>query len=179
MENKIQNQLKTISLTLPENVNCYQSQSLLLFQGIKGVSSISIDKTVTLTQENQQIFLTAKYKYKNHQNTAKRLIQNALIDVQFGNFLVLRLQGSSYGATVENNLLILNIGFSHPVYYNIPPTVRIKSSATTICIYGTNKAEVSRVANEISSIRPPDVYKGKGIVYFNQTLRILTPKTKK
>lgn len=179
MEKQINNQLKIISIDIPEKVNWYQYNTLVLFEGVKGVSSFNLDSNVQLNEQNNKLLIIANKNKKNHHHTALALIKNALNDVQYGNFLLLRLEGSSYRAAVDNNKLILNIGYSHEVIYNIPPTVRINSSGTTICIYGTNKAEVSRVANEIYSIRVPDLYKGKGIRYFNKKIRILTPKVKK
>ncbi len=84
------------------------------------------------------------------------------------------LIGIGYKASIENNLLLLNVGFSHIIKYIIPNDIEIIcSSNTEIIIRGFDKQLVGQVAARIRSYKPPENYrKGKGIRYFNEVIRI-------
>ena len=74
--------------------------------------------------------------------------------------------GVGYKAEVKNNLLNLNIGYSHPIIFNIPESISINIEKNTLLkITGNDKDLVGQVAAKIRSYRKPEPYKGKGIKY--------------
>ena len=81
----------------------------------------------------------------------------------------LTLVGVGYTAEKKDNFLLVNAGYSHPIYFEIPEGINIEvPSATTIDIKGINKQNVGDVAAKIRQIRKPEPYKGKGIQYDNE-----------
>ena len=84
----------------------------------------------------------------------------------------LEMVGTGYRAAVENNVLTINIGFSHPVILKAPEGITFECPAQTkITIKGANKQQVGNLAADIRAIRPPEPYLGKGIKYENEHIR--------
>lgn len=79
---------------------------------------------------------------------------------------VLELKGLGYRARLEERKLILELGFSNPIEYELPGDIQAEvKDQTEILIYGANKQLVGQVAADIRSKRPPEPYKGKGVRY--------------
>ena len=90
----------------------------------------------------------------------------------------LQMNGVGYTAELKNNLLLVNAGYSHPVYLEIPEGINIEvPNATTILIKGFDKQNVGDVAAKIRQIRKPEPYKGKGIKYSDERIRRKAGKT--
>jgi len=80
--------------------------------------------------------------------------------------------GAVYGADIQGNNLVLNIGFSHPVVFEPEPNLEIEVPSTTrIVVKGIDKHEVGNYAAVVRRIYPPEPYKGKGIRYENEKVR--------
>lgn len=118
--------------------------------------------------------------YKNNENQiaqqlhglSRTIINNMVIGVSQGFSKKLKIQGIGYRAQIDKNNLILNIGYSHPVFIELPPGINIKvDNQTNIEVNGINKESVGQVAAKIRSIRPPEPYKGKGIRYEHEIIR--------
>lgn len=110
----------------------------------------------------------------------RALIQNMVVGVTKGYERRLEIQGVGYRAQVSGKRLQLFVGYNTkvPEIYDIPDGVKIElPSQTEIVINGVNKQLVGQVAASIRSIRPPDVYKGKGIRYKDEQVRKLPGKT--
>jgi large subunit ribosomal protein L6 len=92
----------------------------------------------------------------------------------------LQFEGVGYRAKVEENYLILNVGYSKPVEVLIPKQVSVNvENPTKICVSGLQKDIVGSFASKISSIRPPEPYKGKGIILEGTVIRRKAGKTGK
>ena len=90
----------------------------------------------------------------------------------------LNMNGVGYTAELKNDFLLVNAGYSHPVYLEIPTEVKIEvPNPTTIIISGVSKQNVGDVAAKIRSIRKPEPYKGKGIKYSDEIIRRKAGKT--
>ena len=82
------------------------------------------------------------------------------------------------GSSCSISFLILNLGFSHPIYFEKPDTIEFETpNNTTIIIKGTDKQEVGEVSAKIRSLRKPEPYKGKGIKYSDEHVRRKAGKT--
>jgi large subunit ribosomal protein L6 len=71
--------------------------------------------------------------------------------------------------------LVFKIGFSHPIIYNVPEDIKIKISTQKtllMIIFGSNFQRITQVAAEIKALKPVEPYKGKGIRYFNEIIKI-------
>ena len=79
--------------------------------------------------------------------------------------------GVGYRAQAQGNKLTLNVGYSHPVLFDVPQGLTVKVEANTnLTITGFDKQSVGLFASQIRSVRPPEPYKGKGIRYKDETV---------
>jgi large subunit ribosomal protein L6 len=96
----------------------------------------------------------------------RTLINNMLIGVSEQFLITLILQGVGYRASVQGKSLVLNLGFSHPVNIDIPDGITVEVvKNTTINIKACDKEQLGLFAARVRSWRPPEPYKGKGILY--------------
>ncbi|HEY3319967.1 MAG TPA: 50S ribosomal protein L6 [Planctomycetota bacterium] len=110
----------------------------------------------------------------------RALIANIMLGVTKGYSKSLEIQGVGYRALVQGNKLQLYVGYNNkvPEIYMIPDGVKVTlASPTAIDITGHDKQLVGQVAASLRAIRPPDVYKGKGIRYKGEVVRKLPGKT--
>ena len=102
--------------------------------------------------------------------TYRALFSNIIIGLDKGYSKSLEINGVGYRAAVQGNVLNLQLGFSHPIDYNIPEGLEIKVEKNIITITGTDKQSVGQSAAEIRSFRPPEPYKGKGVKYTDEVI---------
>ena len=96
----------------------------------------------------------------------RALIQNMIIGVNTKFSKILVAEGVGYKFQLDKQRLILNMGYTHPIEFIIPSDLEIKAeSPTKIIISGIDKEKVGFLAAKIREIRPPEPYKGKGIMY--------------
>ena len=105
--------------------------------------------------------------------TARALINNMVTGVSSGFQRVLSIEGVGYRAEVQAQNLVLNLGFSHPVTVEPPTGVKFSVDKTgrIVTIDGNDKEVVGEVAAKIRRIRPPEPYKGKGVLYAGERIR--------
>ena len=100
--------------------------------------------------------------------TYRALFNNIIIGLDKGYTKSLEINGVGYRAAVEGKKLVLQLGFSHPINYDIPEGLEMKVEKNVITINGTDKQVVGQAAAEIRSFRPPEPYKGKGVKYTDE-----------
>jgi large subunit ribosomal protein L6 len=90
----------------------------------------------------------------------------------------LEIQGVGYKADVMGNKLVLNLGYSHPIDHLIPQGISIAvDRGVRLTVTGIDKEQVGQVAAEIRGYRPPDSYKGKGVRYEGEIVRLKAGKS--
>ena len=110
----------------------------------------------------------------------RTLVWNMIEGVSKGYEKQLELVGVGYRAARQGDALVLNVGYSHPVRYPVPAGITIDvPEPTRINIKGANKEQVGQVAAEVRKVRPPEPYKGKGIMYRGERIRRKAGKTGK
>ena len=97
--------------------------------------------------------------------------------VSYGFSKELELIGVGYQASVQGNRLKLQLGFSHDIFFDVPPSINISAERTSIKVEGIDKQLVGIVAAKIRSFRPPEPYKGKGVRYKGEHVRSKQGKT--
>lgn len=106
-----------------------------------------------------------KDEYKKFWGLYRSLLNNAVYGVSIGFTAKIKINGIGYKAILDKNFLILSLGFSHQIFIKIPEDLTISIQDTTnFLIKGINKQSVTTMANRIRSLRPPEPYKGKGII---------------
>lgn len=119
-------------------------------------------------------------KIKALHGLARAELNNMITGVTKGYERTLEVTGVGYKAQVQGQSLSLNVGYTHPVVYVLPQGIEAKvEKSTVIIIRGIDKRKVGQVAADIRSIKPPDVYKQKGIRYAGEVLRKKEGKTGK
>lgn len=103
---------------------------------------------------------------------SRALIQNAVKGVTEGWSKVLLLNGVGYKAAVAGKTLNLNLGYSHPIKYEIPEGIEVKVEKNTkVVVNGADRELVGRTAQKIRNFRPPEPYLGKGVKYEGEVIR--------
>jgi large subunit ribosomal protein L6 len=106
------------------------------------------------------------------QGTVRSHIVNMIKGVTEGWSKKLELVGTGYRAEIKDNNLVLTVGFSHPVIINAEEGIKFGIEKNTITVEGMDKQLVGEVAANIKAVRKPDPYKGKGIRYFGEVLKL-------
>ena len=121
-------------------------------------------KTVlTLVRSSEEKTVKAKH------GLYRALIANMVEGVTKGYSKTLIVNGVGYKCAVQGNKLVLNIGFSHPINFDIPADVKITCvSATEVKVEGCDKTKVGQVAADIKALKPIEPYHGYGIKYSDQ-----------
>jgi len=102
------------------------------------------------------------------------MINKMILGVLKGFSAKLNIIGVGYKAFLENQALVLKLGYSHNVIYQIPKDVTIKilnQKLLTVVVFGIDLQRVNQVAAEIRALKVAEPYKGKGIKYFNEIVR--------
>jgi len=102
--------------------------------------------------------------------TYRALLANIMEGLDKGFKKSLEINGVGYRAAINGKVLELQLGFSHPVTYDIPEGIEMSVEKNIINISGTDKQVVGQVAAEIRSFRPPEPYKGKGVKYTDEVI---------
>jgi large subunit ribosomal protein L6 len=163
---------------LESGVELKQQGSEVLVKGPKGQLAVQLTNGFTVVVEEGFAFVKppsaelTKGKDKALYGLYGSLIQNAITGVAKGFTKKLNLVGVGYKSQVQGNKLVMALGYSHPIEYIIPAELSVKClDQTTIEITGISKQLVGQFCAEVISARPPEPYKGKGILYEGQKIR--------
>ena len=111
--------------------------------------------------------------------TMRALVANMVRGVTQGFEKRLTLVGVGYRAQASGDKVNLSLGFSHPVVHVMPKGVKVETpQQTEIVVKGIDKQQVGQVAAEIRAYRPPEPYKGKGVRYVDEQVKLKETKKK-
>ncbi|MCB0323483.1 MAG: 50S ribosomal protein L6 [Bdellovibrionales bacterium] len=165
-------------VSLPSGVKAEIAGQLLKVQGPKGSLERSIRPEIAV--ELQDGTLVFKRKDESKQTRAfhgmeRALVRNMVVGVSEGFSKELALIGVGYRAEEKGANLVLHLGYSHPIEFQVPKGVKgilVKEQRDTfIRIEGIDRQLVGQVAAQIRSLRPPEPYKGKGVRYRDEEVR--------
>jgi len=167
-------------IAVPGNVKVRVADGVFHAEGPKGkvaqtlphgIGVESNDNQLTVTRANDERDTRAKH------GLVRALLANAVLGAAQGFTKTLDIVGVGYRAEVKGKELNLALGYSHPVVYAIPPGIDIAVEKNTrITVTGANRQQVGQVAAEIRGLRSPDPYKGKGIRYSDEQLKLKVGK---
>lgn len=161
-------------IVLPPDAEVGLQAQLFKVTGAKGSLEHPIPKLVEVSWQDNTLTVAPRNQSAQADalaGTTRAIIYNLVHGVTKGFEKKLILVGVGYRAQVQDHTLNLNLGFSHPLNFNIPSGITIESpSQTEILIKGIDKQQVGQVAAKIRSFRPPEPYKGKGIKYSNEVI---------
>jgi len=172
-------------ILLPDGVSVEIKGNQVNVKGPKGELSELIDPDLTVKQENGSLIVERPTEQKRHKaihGLFRSLIYNMVEGVNKGFKKDLELIGVGYRASVQNNVLELNVGYSHNIFMAIPPELTINAETAKgrnpkVTVEGIDKQLVGQVAAKIKSLRAVEPYKGKGIRYVGEYVRRKAGKT--
>lgn len=152
------------------------------FQGQKGELKLALPKAIRLEiKDNQAVFV-------NKQPTKKTKAMHGLVRMLFANAVygvknlwtkTLEIHGVGFRVKQEGQNLVFQIGYSHPVIFTVPQLLTATVKGNKIIIAGVDKQQVGETAAAIKRIRKPDKYKGKGIRYEGEVIKLKPGKKAK
>jgi large subunit ribosomal protein L6 len=171
------------AVPVPKGVNVNLSEGNIAIKGPKGELSQKILASTSVSYDNDKIVVTRandSRPVKAYHGLMRMLIANMVTGVSQGFTKNLELIGVGYKAEVRGKILLLNLGFSHPINYAFPTGISISvkqnPKSTVITVSGIDKEKVGQAAADIRSYRPPDSYKGKGVRYQGEIIRLKAGK---
>jgi len=173
--------LGKLPIELPPGTKASLDGGFMIVKGPKGelktkmheiIKTEITDKEIKLSIDDQAIG-----KNKALWGLFRSLIKNMVVGVNEAYTKKLEINGVGYKAAVSGDKLTLNVGYSHPVIYNLPAGIKVEVQANVIIINGIDKQLVGEVSAQIRKIRKPEPYKGKGIKYSDEILRRKAGKT--
>jgi len=169
-------------VTIDKDVTIAKTGKTIEVSGPKGKLSMDIEDYVDLNVEDGQVVFTRKNELKKTKalhGLYRALLQNMVTGCKEGYSKKLELVGIGYKAELKNEkMLLLQLGYSHPIVFIPPAEVKIEVPAPTqIVISGIDKQLVGATAAKIRSFRKPEPYKGKGIKYETEFIRRKAGKT--
>ncbi len=162
-------------IIVPTNVEIKIDNDQILVKGPKGELSMDKSSDVEIVLKDNIINISipedsAKF-LRSLWGTTRSILDNLIIGVTEGYKKQLEINGVGFKAAMKGKILVLNVGFSHQVEYNISDNVNVSVEKNVITIEGIDKQQVGQVAAEIRAIKKPEPYKGKGIKYIDEVIR--------
>jgi len=168
-------------IQIPDKTKISYADRLITVQGEKGTLSDMVHPAVDLNINDRVITvstLSDDIASKALQGLTRSLVNNMIIGVNKGFERILEINGIGYRAELKGNSLVLNLGFSHPVTYDLPAGVNaIVEKNTIIKLSGIDKEKLGLAAATIRRLKPPEPYKGKGIKYSEEHIQKKAGKT--
>ena len=161
------------------------ANNLVTVKGPKGELTLQVDPEISMKVEDSSLVVTRPTEQKRHKamhGLYRALLNNMVMGVSNGFSRELEVIGVGFRAAVQNGILELALGFSHPIYMVPPEGINIevdtkRGKNTFVIISGIDKQMVGQVAAKIRSLRPPEPYKGKGVRYAGEYVRRKAGKT--
>ncbi|MEX2033150.1 MAG: 50S ribosomal protein L6 [Candidatus Colwellbacteria bacterium] len=148
-----------------ETVEIKGAETLMVLPILPGITVEKKENKLTFTPKNE-----TKQTLSNW-GTMRALVQNAISGTTKDFTKSLVIEGVGYRANVEGESLILSLGYSHPVKFEIPRGIKINVEKNVVNISGAGKQLVGETAARIRKLRKPEPYKGKGIRYSNEVVK--------
>lgn len=170
-----------LPIVIPAGVEVAIDGQTVTVKGPKGTVSRVVRPEIKVALEDGQLKVTRDSdvgEIRSYHGLTRALLANMVTGVSTGFERKLTIIGVGYRAAVQNNVLSLNVGKSHPVEMPAPEGIEIQCpTPTQIVLSGYDKEALGGFAAKIRAQRPPEPYKGKGIRYENEYVAKKAGKT--
>lgn len=170
-----------LPIPLASGVKVTLADGAVTVQGPKGTLLQPLPDGITAELDGPKLMLRRKDDSKRQRalhGMARALLANAVHGVTQGFRKDLEIQGVGYRAQLSGRAVSFNLGYTHAIDFPIPEGIQIAvDKQTRITVTGFDRQAVGQVAANIRALRPPDVYKGKGIRYAGEVVRKKAGKT--
>lgn len=181
--------LNKYKIKIPKNTKILycSDKNLLTVLGANVIKTMKLKLKLGILQKKNLIFVTKisaellsnvnKKNIKSLRGTTTALIKQLLVEASIVTYKKLKFIGIGYKTfsvdKFENQLMLMKLGFSHPIYFKIPKNLSIFClKQTKIFIYGSEYQYLSQTASQIQQLKFPEPYKGKGILYDNTKIKL-------
>jgi len=169
-------------IAIPAGVEINISDTnVVTVKGPKGTLERPISPDIGIGVDGDFINVTRSTDMPRHRSMhglSRSLVNNMVVGVTDGFKKELEIKGVGFRAVKDGNKLVMNLGFSHQVIIEETDRIAIEVPAPTrVIISGIDKQEVGQFAADVRKKRPPEPYKGKGIKYSDEVVRIKEGKT--
>ena len=168
-------------IPIPDKTKITFADSLLTVAGEKGTLSQAINPAIELKIDDGVMNVTMVSEDRNSralQGLTRSLVANMITGVNQGFERKLEINGIGYRAELSGKQMILHVGYSNPVAFDLPEGINATVEKNTkIILSGIDKQKIGLAAAAIRKIRPPEPYKGKGIKYAEEHIRRKAGKT--
>ena len=167
---------------IPSGVQITVDAGTIEVKGSKGSLTQPIPEGISVDVAAEQVTVTRSSdegKYRALHGLTRALLANAVTGVSEGFTKQLDIVGVGYKAELRSaKEIVFSLGYSHQVVYNVPDGIDVDydGKANRLTVTGIDKQKVGQVAAEIRALRPPDVYKGKGVRYTGEALKMKAGK---
>ena len=171
-------------ISVPSGVNATVAAGLVTIAGPKGKLTRKVRPEVQVKIEGGLIQVEChREDAKAYHGTERALLNNMVKGVSQGFVRELELVGVGYRAEQRGNVLDLGLGYSHPIEFAVPKgvdaTVVKDGRQIFIRLEGADKQQVGQVAAKLRALREPEPYKGKGVRYKDEVIKLKAGKTSK
>ncbi len=161
-------------IAIPAGVTVTVHPDRIDIEGKKGKLTTPLQPGISAVLEEGNLVLSRsddRQQSKANHGLGRALAHNAVVGVTTGYMKQLEIVGVGYKAKIDKGKLEINLGYSRPILYDIPPGIEIVAEKPTlITVRGIDRQKVGQVADDIKSLRIPDPYKQKGVRYLGERL---------
>lgn len=173
-----------LPVVIPQGVEVTIDHNQVRVKGPKGELVREFHPDMEIVGQDGQLVVRRPTDQPMHRalhGLSRALLQNMVTGVSEGFRKELQIEGVGYRAEVQRLDLVLHVGFSHPVRVAAPEGVSfdVDRSGRQIAVEGIDKELVGQVAAKVRAVRPPEPYKGKGVRYVGERVRIKAGKAGK
>ena len=158
-----------LPIKIPTTVDINVTDNNVVVKGKFGTLERTIPEVIRIEQTDDKLIVGVTNETRTNKalhGLYRTLINNMLVGVSEQFLITLELQGVGYRASVQGKSLVLNLGYSHPVNIDMPDGIEVEVvQNTTLNIKACDKEQLGLFAAKVRSWRPPEPYKGKGILY--------------
>lgn len=162
-------------ISVPAGVTVEVAGSVVTVKGGKGESSYTVPDCLNVSVEDSVVSVERKNEDRHTRamhGTVRSIINNMIIGVSTGYKKELQIEGVGYKAQLSGTTLVLSLGYSHEINYELPEGITVTvQGGTELAIEGMDKQLVGQVAARIRDYSPVEPYKGKGVRYKGEHVR--------
>ncbi len=165
-----------LPIAVPSGVQVKIDGNKVSIKGSRGELVRDFPRDITVKLEDGHIVVTRPTDQPQHRalhGTVRALLANMVQGVSQGFRKTLQIEGVGYRATTEGPNVIFYLGYSHPIKIEPPAGIKfiVDERAKTVTIEGNDRQQVGQIAADLRELRPPEPYKGKGVMYQGEHIR--------
>ena len=164
-----------LPIQVPKSVKVTLAPGHVKVEGPKGQLERTLPTDITVKQADGELVFERPsdgYRHRAMHGLVRSLVANMVTGVNTGFIKYLELVGVGYRVAKQGEELVLNLGYSHPIRFKPPQGITIDvQDPTKFSVSGISNEDVGQVAANLRGLRPPEPYKGKGVMSGRQALR--------